>query len=432
MRRSPVALAIALAALIGQATWCGYSHPGDLGVAALFAFTSAALCLAGYLGLWQRDVSRAAKPPEPNARYSSMVKAIPDVLIRVGKDQQVIDLHCPNGGAELVAWATANFSGAPVAALHPVIQAARGNGFALADLTPGDGTVKRIEVRAVADSPDEVLVMLRDASDRELLEQRLLDAERERLMAETRAVMAEADRLAALGTLAAGVAHEVNNPLAYISANLDFALGELKNEQPDLKEVADALKESAQGASRVRGIVNDMRGLSRRADDGDAGSVSIVRAVDAAVNLVRTTVKTATLETRFDEVPEVRGSESRLCQVLVNLIMNASQAMPARAKELNRVMISVEQSADGAVLLNVADNGAGMSEEVLGRVFDPFFTTKPIGEGTGLGLPISRTIVEGMGGTLSVTSQLGQGTTVTARFPPREKATAPKLRLVAV
>lgn len=248
------------------------------------------------------------------------------------------------------------------------------------------------------------------------LQERLVVAEREAQLAAARAGLASAERLVSLGTLAAGVAHEVNNPLAYLIANLRFVREVVEARDLDeLPEAARALAECEVGAERVRSIVQDMKRLAR---DGlhDQSTVAVADAVRSAVNLVPQSARTAEVTVAMSGALFIRGSDSRLVQVVLNLVMNALQAF-STARPENRVRVRAEVAAGGQVCISVEDNGPGIAPEVQPRIFDPFFTTKPPGVGTGLGLPLCQSYVTSMGGTLQFRTSPGAGTTFEVYLP---------------
>ncbi len=225
-----------------------------------------------------------------------------------------------------------------------------------------------------------------------------------------------ADRMASVGTLAAGVAHEINNPLGYVLGNLTALQNGLTSEALNA-DLSQALKDAIHGAKRVRDIVQDLQTFSRGDPSKRTTAVDVLRVMDVSIRMAHSAVRhRARLERDYRLVPPIEGSESRLGQVFLNLIVNAAQAMPERPLEENEINVRV--TLDGEhVVVEVRDNGAGMTEEVRRRIFDPFFTTKPIGEGTGLGLSICHSIVTSMNGALEVDSEVGLGTTFRVRLP---------------
>ncbi|HET9553286.1 MAG TPA: ATP-binding protein [Anaeromyxobacteraceae bacterium] len=236
-----------------------------------------------------------------------------------------------------------------------------------------------------------------------------------------------ADRMASVGTLAAGVAHEINNPLAFVLANLDFALVELERPGGDGAEVGRALKEARDGAVRIREIVRDLKSFSRTGE-ADERPVDVRKVLQTAVGLAQHEIRhRARLAMELDEVPAVLGSEHRLGQVFLNLLVNAAQSIRPGAADRNLVQARVATAEDGRVVAEITDSGGGIPEPLLPRIFDPFFTTKPVGggAGAGLGLSICHGIVSAMGGEIRVRSEVGQGSTFTVLLPPA-RAEAPR------
>jgi PAS domain S-box-containing protein len=237
-----------------------------------------------------------------------------------------------------------------------------------------------------------------------------------------------ADRMVSVGTLAAGVAHEINNPLAFVNANVAYALEALERlAAPGLTpppevvlRVAEdcriALGEAATGASRVRRIVQDLKSLSRTSEDRLV-PVDVGRALETALHIARTDLRhRARVLTRLAGVPPVLGDEGRLSQVFLNLLVNAAQAIPEGQVDRNEVEVRLGVEGE-RIVLSVRDTGCGIAPENLKRIFDPFFTTKPVGVGTGLGLAISHGIVTSLGGELDVESAPGRGSTFRVRLP---------------
>ncbi len=249
-----------------------------------------------------------------------------------------------------------------------------------------------------------VLAFARDVTERKRMELKLL----------------EADRLTALGVLSAGVAHEINNPLAYVLLNLEYLKRELPKAAGDPARVEALMvrvQDACHGADRVASIVRDLRTFARGEETGRQ-PVSLEAVIEAAVNIAYPEIRTrARLERRYQTVPAVDGNAGRLEQVFMNLLLNATQAFPPDSDESdNLIRISLRSEGD-KVVAEVADNGPGVPPELLGRIFDPFFTTKPVGVGTGLGLPICRGIVQTHGGEIRIDSRLGQGAAFTVSLP---------------
>jgi len=235
-----------------------------------------------------------------------------------------------------------------------------------------------------------------------------------------------ADRLSSLGTLVAGVCHELNNPLMYVLTNI-HVVGEGLRERFAKEEIEDlcaALADSEEGALRMKKIVADLRVFSR---SGVTHGVfaSVNTAVDDAIQMVGDRVRSkALLGVRAVTVPPVQGDVDRLVQVFVNLLNNAADAIPEDAANQNQILVRVDREADGRVLVEVRDTGGGIPPEHLARLWDPFFTTKGVGKGTGLGLAVCHRIVRDCGGTITVESEVGLGSVFQVHLPAVEEPAA--------
>jgi signal transduction histidine kinase len=228
-----------------------------------------------------------------------------------------------------------------------------------------------------------------------------------------------ADRMVSIGMLAAGVAHEVNNPLAYLQANLEFALEQLgRIEGGALGEVRAALEEAREGATRVRSIVRDVKTFSRP-EEQRVDIVDVRPLLESAINMSFNEIRhRARLVKEYGSVPQVSAVPARLGQVFLNLIVNAAQAIPEGAAEQNEIRLSTSTDEKGRAVVAIRDTGTGMPPEVLRHLFDPFFTTKPTGVGSGLGLNISQGIVSSLGGEIVVSSEPGRGSEFRVLLPP--------------
>jgi signal transduction histidine kinase len=252
------------------------------------------------------------------------------------------------------------------------------------------------------------------------------------------------EKLASIGNLAAGVAHEINNPMGFITSNLS-SLGKYADRldeyiaallqslyscptHPDssdldslrqklkvdyiISDVRELVNESLDGAHRVQRIVQDLKNFSR-IDQADRCSTNLNDALETTINIAWNELKyIATLERDFSSLPDIICYPQQLNQVFLNLLINAAQAIETKGN------ITVRTWADEInVFVSISDTGKGMSEEVKLHIFEPFFTTKEAGKGTGLGLSISADIVRKHGGDISVESEIGIGTTFTVRLP---------------
>jgi PAS domain S-box-containing protein len=241
---------------------------------------------------------------------------------------------------------------------------------------------------------------------------------------EIEARLAQSERLAALGTLLAGIAHEMNNPLSYTLLGIEQAIEATKGKSttgaaipPDIAaKLAEALEGARHGATRVSAIIGQIRASSRR-DAEDQGPVALRAVVEAALRVTHNEVHhRARLVTDFGDVPMIVGSSQRLEQVFLNLIVNAVQALPDGRAE-NEIRVAMRTGPAGEAIVEISDNGPGISDDVRSRIFDPFFTTKSVGLGLGLGLSICHGIVTAHGGTIGVTSDSGRGSTFRVVLP---------------
>jgi len=295
----------------------------------------------------------------------------------------------------------------------------------------GEESVRRLRERA----PDVPLVVLTGLGDvvvaqrcvqlgaQEFLEKGRLDA---RTLAQAvqlamlrvsegraRRELRQADRLRAVGMLAAGIAHEINNPLTYLEVNLEHVRERLSAPEPGQPPL-DAVDECRDGVRRISRIVRRLNSFAR-ADDDTQGEVSLVDVVRDARRLTEHRWRRlCRYEEALEPVPPLRGYPGQITQVVVNLLVNATHAIEEGAGSV----IRVRTRRDGdAVEVVVEDDGRGMTERELARAFDPFFTTKSRHRGTGLGLSLCREIARRHGGTLDATSALGSGAAFTLRLP---------------
>lgn len=263
--------------------------------------------------------------------------------------------------------------------------------------------------------------------------------------------LVQSEKLASLGQLAAGVAHEINNPVGFISSNLSTLDGYFKQLQqilqayqgaepliaaPEQRDQLKALRtsleldfltedipilirESKEGIGRVVQIVKDLKNFSRVDNDQTWQFANLQQGIDSTLNIVASELKyKADVVKHYQPLPDIECLASQLNQVVMNLVINAAQAMGPE-----RGTITISNGVEGEnIWLEVADNGCGIAPEALQKIFDPFFTTKPVGEGTGLGLSLSYGIVKKHGGTIAVSSEPGKGTTFRVVLPIRQTA----------
>ena len=255
--------------------------------------------------------------------------------------------------------------------------------------------------------------------------------------------LAISDRMASMGTLAAGVAHEINNPLAAVIANLDLLTQQLEpteNAPGDAPEASAAplrqvslnelLTDARASADRIRHIVRDLK-LFSRPDEERRGPVDLNHVLDSTLRMAWNEIRhRARLVKDYGAIPPVHGNEARLAQVFLNLVVNAAQAIREGNANINEIRVVTRQLDETRVVAEIRDTGVGIPEPSLRHLFDPFFTTKPLGVGTGLGLSICRRIVDELGGTIEAESTEGVGTVFRVTLPataPQEETPTPSL-----
>lgn len=233
---------------------------------------------------------------------------------------------------------------------------------------------------------------------------------------------AQSERLAALGTLAAGVAHEVNNPLTYVLLNLAHAsrlLGTIQGESNHAAvEKLDAMLRSAlEGAERIRSVTSGIRAFSR-VEELARAPLDVRGVLDAALKLVSADIsQRAGLERSYGVAPIVLANEGRLARVFLNLLTNALQAIPEGEPHAHTIRVVTGTDRLGRACIEISDDGEGVPEHLAARIFEPFFSTRPVGQGAGLGLSISQGIVTALGGELALRSEAGRGSTFRVVLP---------------
>lgn len=274
-------------------------------------------------------------------------------------------------------------------------------------------------------------------------------AEQDRLMVEIQHAqdqLLQSEKMASIGQLAAGVAHEINNPVGYINSNINsmqnyineiFELIEkyqaIEEYLPDehkqnisaaredaeldyLKEdVIDLVNESIEGVTRVKQIVNDLKNFSR-VDEAEWEWADLHSGIDSTLNIVHNEIKyKAEIVKNYADIPDVWCIASQINQVVMNMLVNAAHAIEDRG-----TITITTGCVDDKVFVSIADSGCGIPEDKLARIFDPFFTSKPVGEGTGLGLSLSFSIIEKHNGTIEVNSEIGKGTEFKITLPVKQ------------
>jgi signal transduction histidine kinase len=273
--------------------------------------------------------------------------------------------------------------------------------------------------------------------------------------------LAHLDRMASLGTLAAGIAHEINNPLTYVIANLELIEEEMPrliheyttaiqrgsvpppsraSDRPSspertpatmiarFNEISARLHDALDGAERIRGIVLNVKTFSRASDDHRT-FVDVRSVLDSSIKVVMSEIRQrAKLVKEYDNVPLVLANPGQLGQVFLNLLLNAAHAIEREDPENNTIRVATRKGPNGEIVIEVSDTGKGIPPEAQPRIFDPFFTTKPIGVGTGLGLSVCHGIVRSLGGTITVESEILRGSTFRVVLPaaPERSLVPPK------
>lgn len=235
-------------------------------------------------------------------------------------------------------------------------------------------------------------------------------------LAQIKGQMLQQEKMAAIGTLASGLLHEVNNPVNYCLMAINLAL-----EEPVAKTDAtlhEYLSDAREGMQRIQNIVSDLKTFAYRPREADAAGndFPLCRAVDTALRMVAHETKEIPITRNLPADTEVHGDEGAIVGVLINLISNAAAALRSAKQAEPAIGISASWSGE-RLRIAVEDNGPGISPENLARVFEPFFTTREIGQGLGLGLSISYRVIERHGGTLVAESELGKGTRMTFDLP---------------
>ncbi len=254
------------------------------------------------------------------------------------------------------------------------------------------------------------------------------------------------ERMASVGTLAAGIAHEINNPLGTLIGNAEFAISALSRVAAEVKhhddqgggtvppqeqwrdflswsgdrigEVREALEIMQEAAERMRLVVGDLRVFSHPGEEKLHGPVDLKAVLESSLRMASTEIRhRARIVRDYQDIPPVLGSEAPLGQIFLNLLVNAAQAIPEGRLSSNEISVTVRQAAPDRVTVEVRDTGGGSPDDIVSRIFDPFFTTKQSGLGTGLGLAICHRLVTALDGEITVRSTVGSGTAFTVTLP---------------
>jgi signal transduction histidine kinase/CheY-like chemotaxis protein len=287
------------------------------------------------------------------------------------------------------------------------------------ELPMPNGATEHYEARIVPAGDDQTVAVVRNMTQE--------NRNRERL--------AFSERLASLGTMAAGVAHELNSPLTFVMLGLEWLERQLTLlEQPSAgpapkpAALSERVREVLESAHRIQRIVRDLKGFTRP-EEAHASLIDIPSAIDGALSLAAAELRyRARIEKSYEPSPPVFGNQARLGQVFLNLLVNAAHALPEDRSAENVIRVRSFRAEDGRVAVEISDTGAGISREHLPHLFEPFFTTKPVGHGTGLGLWICHEIVTELGGEIQVESEVGVGSTFRVLLPlgsPRSSPSTP-------
>lgn len=341
----------------------------------------------------------------PSSFAREILDTIPDGIALLGLDGHV--RHANRELARLLGSSAHSLVGLPLLEQLRGLGAAEGGECALAS-SGGELVPVSAASRVLVDKlgrPFGRMVVLRDCSE----------------VADLRRRLVTAGRLAAVGELAAGIAHEINNPIAFVSSNLaslrEYWAEVSKDPGRDprsgdlLRDGEELIDDCLEGIARVKQIVQDVKGFAHAGEE--RAFVNLNALLDAALRVARPLLPPgARLEQFLSDIPHVRASARHLQQVFLNLLTNAAQAIAPSGT----IRVQTSRTPEG-VLVRVSDDGCGMTPEILERVFDPFFTTKAVGEGTGLGLAISYQIVRSHGGEIRIESTPAGGTRVFVLLP---------------
>jgi PAS domain S-box-containing protein len=393
-------------------------------------YDSAGKYIGGLAMITDRTQHRTAEEAlrRSEEQYRQIVETTSDGIIQLDHTDMIVFANHP--AAEMLGYQPSEMVGKPfsLATVPGETEASqtprqRRHGTS----TSWDGSLRRRDGAEVVVSMTSTPIVGRDSERvgriaviRDVTERRKLQSQ-----------LMVSDRMASVGTMAAGVAHEINNPLAAVLANLDYIAESLvRSTSADRapisyaareawirEEIKPSLDDAREAAERVRFIVRDLKMFSRSPSEEGTGPVNVKSVMESSLRMAWNEVRhRARLVKNYGRIPDVDANEARLGQVFLNLIVNAAQAMPEGRAEENEIEVSTRLDAE-RVIVEVRDTGAGIPAENRTRIFDAFFTTKGVGEGSGLGLAICYRIVKDIGGDLTVESEMGVGTTFRVSLP---------------
>jgi signal transduction histidine kinase len=395
-------LVVAAVSVLGTRDRAGSYPEARAQVVALLSFQAILAGSSLLLAAADGEIRRQA------ARYKGLVKGLPDVVALLGRDGTVRALHAPRGmlpdsfvGQRIGDVVPADVAVSVEGALEAVL--ARGEQPVLSFQPNLAGVARDIEVRFAASGRDEVTVVCRDVSEVHRMQAKLLVSE----------------RLAAIGMLAAGVAHEINNPLTWVIANLSLARRQHKTN--GALDTSNLLADAQTGAERIAGIVRDLLAIARPGGETQRELVEMRDVLELVLRMTAHAVPAhVDVKTDYRDAPLVRGSATRLAQVFLNLVVNALDAMSEATDRPHTLSVRLAGDSSFGARVEIGDTGGGFSKEARARLFEPFFTTKPAGRGTGLGLAICHRIVSSHGGEIAVESEPRSGTVVSVVLPAAE------------